>query len=577
MDFDKFAKIVADRAESLKLPKEVEDKRKFFDKIFDLIKRRGNIESILRNAYEKDFEDDENKKSKEIFAKILETGEYIGDDEIQYLLMQILLSYENLEPKDSTVSLEPTVDDEETELTYKIPITVDFTKHIENVQNIIEDFLSRYRSDDDLSSIDDTLKDPLSIPVKYLKDKKKYTYDPYSQQARQVSNKMFTYMYEQLNYFRDVEENQTKEKLKVYFNKQFNDYFKDDSNRLESIKLSHTLANDGVSFLQEVRRAELSGQFTVVEKKGHFKFLENDMIRRLVSQNIPAKIDTKDFSEEEANTAKEVENTLENILELTLKNLYRSEQTISEGRFFGNIENTFKEKLALKLYSIISSNEKYKAAYKITNNEDKAIKKIAKAIGGAFNSTTVTSENKEQLMKFYKLQVKKFFKPKLYGKTISSLARYYLKQKELDHKPDREQNVSDVKNEIIRKAREKLITQKETEKRKTAGKNNLPPDYFYFIDAVERTLEWYTRVQGPDARDDSDKWMEYMDKKKSKYALVFYSTREGGKEQYYENSYEEMLSKMDGPPDLSPDPVEEQIANKLKPLIREKLKRKING
>lgn len=432
-NFDKFAKKVGDRINNLKLPGKIADERSIWTRIKDFFKGKRNIDSILRNAYEKGGIKDDDKK---VFEEILKTDKYIGEDEIQYMVMRILLKMK--EPKETSVEPERTeepLDQEDnipTDSEYELPITVDFPKHIENVENILGSFLKDFAGLGTPPN-SDTERDVLVLPITYLKDKAGYDYNPESSRAkRELLGKMFIYLYEQLNYFRDREED--REELKTEFTSKFEEHFQGKKNSLESIMLSYKLAND-FKFLNKVNNMQ-EGYIKIIEEGNRFKFLKDDLLRMLISQNIPAKINTKDFSDEEAEQAIKVEKTLEALLQKTFDNLYSDslEENLAENRLFG-VENTFKEKLAVKLYSILYSNKKYRAAYKIPDDdENKAIKKITKAIDSSYNSTDIDDDDRELLMKFYKLQWRKFFKPNLYGRTISSLARYYLKNVEQTHK-----------------------------------------------------------------------------------------------------------------------------------------------
>ena len=429
--FDKFAKKVEDRIKNLKLPGEIADERGLFTRLKDFFKGKTNIGSILSNAYEKGDIEEGDKK---VFQKILNTDKFIGEDEIQYMVMRILLKMTEPDKEPTEEPTEEPVDQEDnipTDSNYNLPIIVDFPKHIENVENILGSFLKDFAGLG-TSPNSDTERDVLVLPITYLQDKAGYVYDPESSRAkRELLGKMFIYLYEQLNYFRDREED--REELKIEFTSKFEEHFQGKKNSLESIMLSYKLAND-FKFLNKVNNMQ-EGYIKIIEEGNRFKFLKDDLLRMLISQNIPAKINTKDFSDEEAEQAIKVEKTLEALLQKTFDNLYSDslEENLAENRLFG-VENTFKEKLAVKLYSILYSNKKYRAAYKIPDDdENKAIKKITKAIDSSYNSTDIDDDDRELLMKFYKLQWRKFFKPNLYGRTISSLARYYLKNVEFNH------------------------------------------------------------------------------------------------------------------------------------------------
>tara|TARA_R100000406_G_scaffold95837_1_gene91334 strand:+ start:1712 stop:2974 length:1263 start_codon:yes stop_codon:yes gene_type:complete len=111
MKFDKFAKILEDRVKSLKLPSKLKDERDLLKQVFDFFRSKTNTGSILRNAFEKNVDE----KDRKLFEKLLATEKYIGEDEIQYILMSLIIERNKMFPPEGSETTDAdTVDADDT-------------------------------------------------------------------------------------------------------------------------------------------------------------------------------------------------------------------------------------------------------------------------------------------------------------------------------------------------------------------------------------------------------------------------------------------------------------------------------
>lgn len=465
MKFEKFAKLVNDRARSLKIP-ELQDQRGFLQKFVDYFRGNTNIQSILENV----FQNIEPQENKQIFLKLLEAGK-IGDDEMQYLVLKIIEAKLQDQAKESNELPPPeTIDKEKEEEFTAESFKVDLPKHFEKVREIIADFIINF----------DSNKKPVEHPSsadleKALSDEEGETLseqtNPESleaainkiisensmENAKDIIEKFktndmltldetmcqeITKALEEINYFQDGEDyDKHYDVVSVYYREYFIDGQKID--KLFHIRLSYALANyPDLKLLYETLKENNEGTSTVLGSGA------GEILKTIIKQNIKAKVDLRKIDEKYHQTAKDVEEYLEDLLEGVQEALLKDKKTTNEnifGRYTaGGAKKAFVKKLSGKIWQIISRNEQ-QSFYNFKKNsstQDAEIDKIKNTIANILNNM---DENKQKtIIQFYKISFGKKtdsklgygLTPKLFGNVVANITRYVFNPEKTAHRKE---------------------------------------------------------------------------------------------------------------------------------------------